>query len=142
MNIAKASDADVTDSTIEVRGNDRYTIYTLGENILFATDQSTLQGDAGSKLQQVVTSLNKHFNGASIGVYGSTDSTGTDGLNKKLGAERAAAVKNWLVTTGGLDSARVSIHTLGESKPVASNATAAGRRQNRNVTIVAFSNKN
>jgi outer membrane protein OmpA-like peptidoglycan-associated protein len=58
-----------------------------------------------------------------------------------LGAERAAAVKDWLVKTGGLDSTLVSIHSLGESKPVASNATAGGRQQNRNVSIVAFPNK-
>jgi outer membrane protein OmpA-like peptidoglycan-associated protein len=142
MNTAKAVDADVTDPGIEVRGNDRYRIYSLGENILFATDQAVLQGEAGDKLKQIVASLNKNFPGASIGVYGSTDSTGTAGLNKALGAERAAAVKDWLTKTGGLDSTKVSIHSLGESKPVATNATESGRQQNRNVTIVAFSNNN
>jgi outer membrane protein OmpA-like peptidoglycan-associated protein len=142
MTTARTTDADVTDTSIAVRKNEQYTLYSLGENLLFATDQSTLQGDAGSKLQQVVTSLKKNFKEASIGVYGSTDSTGTAGENKTLGAERAAAVKNWLVTTGGLDSTKVSVHSLGESKPVASNATESGRQQNRNVTIVAFTNKN
>lgn len=141
FNGARTKDEDVTDTAIAVSGNDRYTIYTLGENILFATDQNTLNSDAGDKLKQIVSSLNKRFKGANIGVYGSTDSTGTAGHNKALGAERAAAVKNWLVTTGGLDSTLVSIHSLGENKPVASNATAAGRQENRNVSIVAFSNK-
>ncbi len=141
FNAAKTSDADVTDTAIQVRGNDHYTLYSLGENVLFATGQANLQGDAGSKLQQVVASLNKRFKGASIGVYGSTDSTGTSSQNNSLGADRAAAVKDWLVKTGGLDSALISIHSLGESRPVASNATASGRRQNRNVTIVAFPNK-
>lgn len=141
FNAAKTSDADVTDTAIEVRGNDHYTLYSLGENVLFATGQANLQGDAGSKLKQVVASLNKRFKGASIGVYGSTDATGSTSQNKALGAQRAAAVKDWLITTGELDSALVSVHSLGESKPVASNATASGRQQNRNVTIVAFSNK-
>jgi outer membrane protein OmpA-like peptidoglycan-associated protein len=141
FNAAKATDADVTDPAIAVSGNDQYTIYTLGENILFATDQNNLQGTAGDKLKQIVASLNKRFKGASIGVYGSTDSTGTAGHNKMLGAERAAAVKTWLVQTGGLDSTLVSIHSLGETKPVATNATAGGRQQNRNVSIVAFPNK-
>lgn len=141
FNAAKATDADVTDPAIAVSGNDQYTIYTLGENILFATDQNNLQGTAGDKLKQIVASLNKRFKGASIGVYGSTDSTGTAGHNKMLGAERAAAVKNWLVQTGGLDSTLVSIHSVGETKPVATNATAGGRQQNRNVSIVAFPNK-
>jgi outer membrane protein OmpA-like peptidoglycan-associated protein len=139
---ARSTDADISDTTIQVRRSERYTIYSLGENILFATGQSTLQGDAGSKLQQIAASLHKNFKGASIGVYGSTDSTGSTGLNKSLGAERAAAVKNWLVNTGSLDSTKVSIHSLGEAKPVATNATENGRQQNRNVTIVAFTNKN
>lgn len=141
FNAAKTTDADVTDPAIAISGNDQYTIYTLGENILFATDQKDLQGTAGDRLKQIVASLNKRFKGASIGVYGSTDSTGTAGHNKMLGAERAAAVKNWLVQTGGLDSTLVSIHSLGEIKPVATNATAGGRQQNRNVSIVAFPNK-
>lgn len=141
FNAAKASDADVTDPAISVSGNDQYTIYTLGENILFATDQNDLQGTAGDKLKQIVASLNKRFKGANIGVYGSTDSTGTAGHNKELGAARAAAVRSWLIQTGGLDSTLVSIHSLGESKPVATNATASGRQQNRNVSIVAFPNK-
>jgi outer membrane protein OmpA-like peptidoglycan-associated protein len=141
FNAAKASDADMTGPGIAVSGNEQYTIYTLGENILFATDQNILQGDAGDKLKQIVASLNKRFKGASIGVYGHTDSTGTAGHNQTLGAERAAAVKDWLVKTGGLDSTLVSIHSLGENKPLASNATAGGREQNRNVSIVAFPNK-
>ena len=141
FNAAKATDADVTDPSIVVSGNDQYTIYTLGENILFATDQNTLQGEAGAKLTQVANSLNKRFKGATIGVYGNTDSEGTAGYNKALGAERAAAVKAWLVSNGGVDEAQVSIHSLGENQPVATNTTATGREQNRNVSIVAFTNK-
>jgi len=138
FNSPKSSDPDVTDKDIAVSGNDKYTIYTLGENILFATDQSTVQGSADAKLKQVIASLNKRFKGATIGVFGNTDSKGTAGHNKQLGAQRAAAVKTWLISNGSLDSTKVSVHSLGESKPVASNTTAGGRQQNRNVEIVAF----
>jgi len=138
FNSPKSSDPNVTDKDIAVSGNDKYTIYTLGENILFATDQSTVQQSAGAKLKQVIASLNKRFKGATIGIFGNTDSTGTAGHNKQLGAQRAAAVKTWLVSNGSLDSTKVSVHSLGESKPVATNATASGRQQNRNVEIVAF----
>jgi outer membrane protein OmpA-like peptidoglycan-associated protein len=141
FNAAKTVDSDITDTGIIVRGNSNYTIYTLGENILFATGQSTLEGNAGDKLKQIAASLNRHFKGAVIGVYGSTDSTGTAGRNKALGADRANAVKNWLVNTGGIYSTKISVHSLGESKPVATNATASGRQQNRNVSIVAFPHK-
>ena len=141
FNAAKTKDEAITDTSISVSGNDQYTIYTLGENILFATDQSTLQGSADDKLKQIASSLNKRFKGASIAVYGSTDSTGTAGHNQELGAQRAAAVKDWLTRNGGLDSAVISIHSFGENKPVATNATATGRQENRNVSIVAFPNK-
>jgi outer membrane protein OmpA-like peptidoglycan-associated protein len=133
----KASYDEVNDPEIVVSGNDKYTIYTLGENILFATDKNTLQANAESKLKTIVASLNKRFKGAQVGVFGSTDSTGDAGENKQLGADRAEAVKNWL-TENGIDAVKVSVHSLGESKPVATNATAGGRKQNRNVQIVAF----
>jgi outer membrane protein OmpA-like peptidoglycan-associated protein len=141
FNSPNSADPDVTDTSIKVSGNDKYTIYTLGENILFATDQTTLQGSAAAKLKMIAAAINKRFAGGSIGIYGNTDSTGTAGHNKQLGAERAAMVKDWLVKNGGLNAAKVSVHSLGENKPVASNATAAGRQQNRNVEIVAFPNK-
>ncbi|WP_462266740.1 OmpA family protein [Mucilaginibacter sp.] len=139
FNSPKSADQDVTDPDIAVSGNDKYTIYTLGENILFATDKNTVQSSGEAKLKQVIGSLNKRFKGASIGVYGSTDSTGTAGHNKQLGAERAEAVKGWLAKNG-IDSTKITVRSLGESKPVASNATASGRQQNRNVSIVAFPN--
>jgi outer membrane protein OmpA-like peptidoglycan-associated protein len=137
FNSPKSSDPDITDADVTVSGNDQYTIYTLGENILFATDQNAIQASADAKLNQVISSLNKRFKGATIGVFGSTDSTGTSGHNKQLGAERAQAVKQWLIKSG-IDEGKVSIHSLGEKEPVASNATASGREQNRNVQIVAF----
>jgi len=137
FNSPKSSDGDISDKDVTVSGNGKYTIYSLGENILFATGQNTLQQSAEQKLKMVAASISKHYSGASIGVFGNTDSTGSAGSNKQLGAERATAVKDWLIKNG-LDSAKVSVHSLGESKPVASNATASGRQQNRNVEIVAF----
>jgi outer membrane protein OmpA-like peptidoglycan-associated protein len=137
FNSPKSSDPDITDQDVSVSGNDQYTIYTLGENILFATDQNSIQASADAKLNQVVSSLNKRFKGATIGVFGSTDSTGTAGHNKQLGAERAQAVKQWLIKSG-MEEGKISIHSLGENEPVATNATANGREQNRNVQIVAF----
>ena len=138
FNSPSSTDPDVTDNDITVSGSDKYTIYSLGENILFATDKNTLQAKADAKLKQVTSSISKRLKGASIAVYGSTDATGTAGYNKELGAQRAMAVKDWLIKAGGLDSAKVSVHSLGESKPIATNATAKGRQENRNVRIVAF----
>jgi len=140
FNSPETSDPDITDRDISVRGNNSYTIYSLGENILFATGQSTLQGTADRKLKQVASSLNRRFKGSTVGVFGNTDSAGGAGDNKQLGAERAAAVKDWLIKNGGLDESKVSVQSFGESRPVASNATAGGRQQNRNVENVVFAN--
>lgn len=141
FNSPEVADADINDKDISIRGNDKYTIYSLGENVLFATGKNTLQPNVLQKLAQISSSLNKRYKGATIGIYGNTDSTGDKQDNIQLGAERAAAVKDWLVQKGNIDADKVSIHSLGASKPVASNATATGRQQNRNVEIVAFANE-
>lgn len=132
---------EVTDKGIVIRKNKDYTIYTLGENILFATDQSELQHGAEVQLKQISGSLKRRFDGASLAVYGNTDATGTAEHNKQLGAARAKAVKNWLVENGEISADKITIYTKGESKPIASNATAKGKRLNRSVEIVALANK-
>lgn len=142
FNSPATPDPDITDKDISVSGNDQYTIYTLGENILFAKDQNSIQQNAEQKLKTISGALNKHFKDGYIGVFGSTDSTGTAGHNKALGADRAAAVKDWLVSNGNIPDNRLSIHSFGEAEPVAPNATKAGRAQNRNVQIVVFKGGN
>lgn len=137
FNSPRSTDPDISDTSIYISGNEKYTIYSLGDNILFDTDKNSLQGTAGDKLKQILASLNKRFKGATIGVYGSTDSKGDAAHNKQLGTDRANAVKDWLITNG-LDAGKVSVQSLGETEPVATNATAGGRQQNRNVSIVAF----
>ncbi len=129
---------EITDTAIVVRGGDKYTIYGLGENILFAEGQSTLQGSADGRLKLISASLHKRFNNAVIGVYGRTDSTGASSTNRILGAQRANAVKDWLISKGGFAEAMISVHSVGEAKPIATNGTESGRQQNRSVEIVAF----
>lgn len=138
FNSPKTTDENITDKDIATSGNTTYTIYSIGENILFASNQTTLQDNATGKLRQIAAALSKNFNGAHVGVYGSTDSTGTAGQNKQIGAQRAEAVKDWLIKNAGISEANVSVHSLGEAHPVASNASTNGRQQNRNVMIVAF----
>lgn len=137
FNAPETKDEDITDKDVTVRGNDQYTIYSLGEDILFATDKTELQGTAETKLKQITASLNKRFKGAVLGVYGSTDATGDAAHNKQLGADRANAVKDWL-TKNGIAADKISVQSLGETEPVATNNTKTGRQQNRNVSIVAF----
>ena len=138
FNSPASSDPDIMDKDISISGNDKYTIYTLGENILFSTDNNTFQAGGEDKLKQIASSFKKRFKDSYIGVYGSTDSTGTKGHNKELGAERALVVKDWLIKNGGIAENKLYIHSFGETDPLATNATKAGRQQNRNVQIVVF----
>lgn len=136
--IPKASYEEITDTAIVVRGNKQYTIYSLGENILFPVNANTIQPSAEAQLKQIAASLNKRFKNAAIRIYGHTDSTGTAKHNKALGARRAVAVKDWLVSSGGFAAEKISIQSLGETQPLAANETKKGRTQNRNVEIVAL----
>ena len=136
-NAPAANYNEITGKDISVRGNDNYGIYSLGENILFETGKSTIRTDAAQNLQQLAASIKKRFNGGDLRVYGYTDSVGTAGSNKELAQQRAEAVKSWLATNAGIDSGKISINAIGEGAPVATNATASGRQENRRVEVVA-----
>lgn len=128
---------EITDADINVRGNDDYAIYSVDETILFDTDQNTIKPDAAQKLQMVAGSVSKRFAGGQVRIFGHTDAQGSAGYNKELAEQRAAAVQSWLVQNGNIPQDQVTLHAVGESQPVASNATAEGRQQNRRVEIVA-----
>ena len=68
-------------------------------------------------------------------VEGYTDSVGSDDYNQKLSENRADAVRNFLLTQG-VQEANITATGYGKAKPVADNATAQGRAQNRRVQLV------
>ncbi|RYE22171.1 MAG: hypothetical protein EOP45_08595 [Sphingobacteriaceae bacterium] len=82
FNAPKEAYDEMTDTSISVRGNKDYTIYGLGEDILFDKDKNTLKNSAETQLKLVAASLNKRFKGADLSIYGHTDSTGTAAHNK------------------------------------------------------------
>ena len=69
-----------------------------------------------------------------VQILGYTDSSGSDLINLPLSLNRAQSVDNYLVSRG-IASARITAKGLGDSDPVASNATPAGRSLNRRVDI-------
>jgi outer membrane protein OmpA-like peptidoglycan-associated protein len=131
---------EVTDQGVVIRHNPHYTIYAIGENILFAKDQSTIQQAAEAQLKQITASLKKRFDGASLAVYGNADASGTAAHNQKLGAERAKAVRTWLIAHG-VDEDKIVVQSKGETDPVASNSTTKGQALNRSVEIVAMADE-
>lgn len=69
-----------------------------------------------------------------VRVVGHTDATGSDAINNPLSANRAAAVRDYLIARG-VPSARISIEGRGSHEPVADNASDAGRARNRRVEM-------
>jgi len=128
---------EITDKNIDVRGTNSYAIYSLGENILFDEGKSTIRGKAEKNLKQIAASIDKRYKGGEIRVYGHTDSVGSSETNKQLAEQRAEAVRDWLIKNDNISEGRISLHPVGESQPVASNASEKGREQNRRVEIVA-----
>jgi outer membrane protein OmpA-like peptidoglycan-associated protein len=72
-----------------------------------------------------------------VEVAGHTDSIGSDAYNQKLSERRAQAVVDYLVSTG-VDPKRLKAVGYGKTKPIASNATEAGRAENRRVELQVF----
>jgi outer membrane protein OmpA-like peptidoglycan-associated protein len=65
-----------------------------------------------------------------------TDNFGTPAANLRLSRDRAAAVKSYLVENLGIAPLRLTTAGLGDTKPIASNATADGRAENRRIELV------
>lgn len=69
------------------------------------------------------------------GIAGHTDSVGRPEANQVLSENRAAAVKDWLTSQGGVPADRISTRGYGQTMPAATNDTAEGRQRNRRVEI-------
>jgi outer membrane protein OmpA-like peptidoglycan-associated protein len=117
-----------------VRDEPRGMVITLSGSVLFASNRSTLLPESRRRLDQVADVL-LTTRERNLTIEGHTDSLGSDSKNLELSQARADAVRNYLV---GRDyqADRVTAHGLGESHPVADNATAEGRANNRRVEII------
>ena len=102
-------------------------------NITFATDSSNISSSFYSPLNNLGNSF-KQFNENQIEIVGYTDSTGSRQHNMDLSLQRAQAVSNYL-TSQGVDGSRLSVRGAGPDQPIASNADANGRAQNRRVEV-------
>lgn len=108
-------------------------VLNMPGNVTFATDESDVAPSFHSVLNSVVSVLNK-YESTLVNVEGHTDSTGSEAYNQKLSERRAASVAEYLYN-GGIAVERLAARGLGESRPIASNATPEGRAQNRRVEI-------
>jgi outer membrane protein OmpA-like peptidoglycan-associated protein len=101
--------------------------------IYFDTDKASLKKESEATLNQVLELL-KGKPSLRLMIAGHTDSQAGDEYNLDLSQRRAQAVVAWLVGKG-VEASRLQAQGLGESQPVADNASAAGRALNRRVEI-------
>ena len=102
----------------------------------FPHDSAVLGNDTYPLLDEAGRAFSAR-SGERIQVIGHTDSSGTEVYNRALSLRRAQAVRAYLLANfPGLGADRVEVQGAGESRPVADNGTAAGRRQNRRVEIL------
>ena len=102
--------------------------------ITFATGQAAITPASDQVLSDVhaVLAANSDWR---LRIEGHTDNVGDKAANLKLSSARAAAVAAWL-TGKGIDATRLSVAGLGDTQPVADNATEDGRARNRRVVLV------
>lgn len=118
-----------------VKETERGLVLTLGD-VQFAPDQETLTPETARKLSPLVTIL-KEQPKRHIRIEGHADSSGEESYNLDLSQRRADAVRDFL-TSNGIDSTRITARGYGETEAVASNATKAGRRENRRVEVIVL----
>lgn len=103
------------------------------KTILFDTAKASFQKQTFPVLQSIAAIL-KEYPSANFSIEGHTDSDGKDTTNQKLSEDRAAAVKNYLIENG-IATSRLSSVGYGETKPIDSNKTKAGKANNRRVEV-------
>lgn len=112
----------------------------LGENsVNFESSRSTLTPRARQNLDRLVP-IFQQYPDTDIRIYGHTDSTGRLEFNQKLSEDRAASVRDYLISKG-LNANRFTTRGMGPGDPIATNDTPEGRAKNRRVEFTILANE-
>jgi outer membrane protein OmpA-like peptidoglycan-associated protein len=139
--VAREIDRDIRDQGIQdtsVRVSEDGVVINL-EDIKFRADSAELLPGELDKLRRLSAIL-KRYPDRDILVAGHTALAGTEEGRQSLSRQRAAAVADFLVKDGARREEQVVIRGFGATKPVASNASEAGMRQNRRVELILLEN--
>jgi outer membrane protein OmpA-like peptidoglycan-associated protein len=112
---------------------------TFASGLLFDFDSDRVRAEAAANLRNLAASLDRYPN-TDLLIVGHTDSVGSDAYNQSLSERRARAAADFLAAQ---NVARTRLRPLGrgESEPVATNGTDAGRSQNRRVEIAIYASE-
>ncbi|MBH9551988.1 OmpA family protein [Inhella gelatinilytica] len=103
----------------------------------FKLGHAQLSAEAAAVLDELVAKLKADNQPVVLEIQGHTDSTGSADANQRLGLARAEMVRQHLARAG-VPLHRMATISYGESAPMADNATAQGRSQNRRVQVVVM----
>lgn len=115
-------------------------LVTFDSGILFDFDSSVLRSEARRNLSELADALAGETEDYELLVAGHTDSVGSEAYNERLSERRAGAAADYLLTRG-IPADQIRQVGLGETEPLASNETEAGRQENRRVEVAIFASE-
>jgi len=127
---SKAVDAEKA-----AKGKLIYTVTLSNDKVTFPVNRAAVSDDAKLLIDEAIAQLKAENKGVFFEIEGHTDATGPEEYNQKLGADRAAAVRDYLHDQHGIALSRLEVISYGEGKPVVDNKTRDNRAQNRRVVI-------
>ena len=107
--------------------------------LLYDFDSDVVRPEARTNLHELAVSLEK-YPGSNLLILGHTDRLGTAAYNMGLSERRANAAATYLISQG-VSGSRLATRGLGETEPVATNETEAGRQTNRRVELAIFASQ-
>ncbi len=137
--------SDLESDLEDLRNNFQARITELEEGLKFAMpvhfefDESQIRSVDRPLLDRFASVVKNHYSGATLTVEGFADPAGSDAYNEQLSAERAKAVKQYLVDNGGLNGDKIRTVGYGESDDrLVSDRQGPGQQglENRRVTFV------
>jgi outer membrane protein OmpA-like peptidoglycan-associated protein len=112
---------------------------TFESGLLYDFDSDVVKPEAKTNLRELANSLDKYPN-TDLMIVGHTDAVGTQTYNQGLSERRSRSAATYLISQG-VNGARIATRGLGETEPVASNDTEAGRAANRRIEVAIFASK-
>jgi outer membrane protein OmpA-like peptidoglycan-associated protein len=112
---------------------------TFESGILFPTNGTTLSQTSKDELAAFASKMSD-FKQTDLNIFGHTDNTGGEAVNKRISTQRADAVATFLKSKG-INADRITTWGMSYDEPIATNDTAEGRAQNRRVEIYITANE-
>ena len=137
---AEAELANATVQTVTDANGLQAVKVTFDSGLLFQTGKYALNNASKGELSNFANLLKRNTD-CSVAIIGHTDSTGSDAVNNPLSQNRAQSVSSYLMNCGVSNAQIKSVQGMGSTSPVADNATAAGRQQNRRVEVYMYASE-